>query len=686
MNKKIYSCAKGTCKDISKVNDPIFASKAMGNGVGIIPKDDIITSPIEGTVSMVFNTKHALGLVTDDGIEVMIHVGIDTVNLQGEHFEALVEEGSRVKVGDPLLKCDFEKIELNYDITTMLIVTNTDNFESVELENLDNVVSEKDSVINVKHKELEKEEKIGKIDTKVSENKKSEKKDSKNKKGGQSKVLAWLQMFGRSLMLPIATIAAVGILYGFTAALSRPQVADMLPFMSNEYISYFLMAIRGLSGKVFDLIPVLFSISIALGLAKREKEIAAMAGFIGYYVMLWSSSFMLSSGLYDFGTVGLGSPLGITNTLEIGAVGGMISGILTAYLHNKYYKIQLPVAIAFFSGKRFVAIAVIVMSFLLGQVLPFIWMPISSAINGVGMAIANLGELGIFIYGSLERLLIPTGLHHILNGIFRTTAAGGVFEGVEGVWNIFFQFFETNSINDLKEFTAFMAQGKIPYMVFGLPAAALGIYHATPIAKRVKVKPLLIAGALASITTGITEPLEFAFLFIAPLLFIIHSLLAGLSFLLMSLLEVGIGNTQGGLIDLFVYGILVPDSNWIYTVILGTVYAFIYYFLFKWYFTKKNLVLDTGSDEEIEENTDKNVSVEEKFEKIISGLGGVKNIVEINNCFTRLRVDVKDTALINENELKQTGSMGVKIISDTHVQVIYGPQVDNIASQLKEIV
>ncbi len=678
MKKSIYSCAKGTCISITEVNDATFSSEALGKGVGIIPKDNTITSPITGTVGMIFDTKHALGLCTDDGVEVMIHVGIDTVNLGGKHFECLVKEGDRVEVGQPLLICDFEKIEETHDITTMLIVTNTDDYKSVTVENAGKAVESTDVVLTAEAFETAE-------DVKQEETAKVEEKKPAKKSGGRKEaILAWFQMFGRSLMLPIATIAAVGILYGFTAALSRPQVAALLPFMENEYINYILMSIRGLSGKVFDLIPVLFAISISLGLAKREKEIAAMAGFIGYYVMLWSASFMLSSGLYDFGSVGLGSPLGILDTLEMGAVGGMIAGILTAYLHNKYYNIELPVAIAFFSGKRFVAIVVIAASFILGQVLPYIWMPISASINAVGLGIASLGEVGIFIFGALERLLIPTGLHHILNGIFRTTAAGGVYEGVEGVWNIFFAYFEQVDINQLKEFTAFMAQGKIPYMVFGLPAAALGIYHATPVSKRSKVKPLLIAGALASFTTGITEPLEFAFLFIAPVLFVIHAGLAGVSFLLMSLLEVGIGNTQGGVIDLVVYGILVPNSNWIYSVIVGVVYAAIYYFLFKWYFTKKNLVLDTGDGEEAEEGT--TVSADEKMQKILNGLGGRDNIVEINNCFTRLRVDVKDMSLINENELKQTGCMGVKIISDTHIQVIYGPKVDNIASKLKELV
>lgn len=506
----------------------------------------------------------------------------------------------------------------------------------------------------------------------------------------KQKILGFFQAFGRSLMLPIATIAAVGILYGFTAALSRPQVQELLPFLQNKIVYYVLFFIRTLSGKVFDMIPVLFAISIALGLAKREKEIAAMAGFIGYYIMHWSSAYLISSELISFGENGLGDVLGITGTLQMGAVGGMIAGLLVAYLHNKYYNIELPVAIAFFGGKRFVAIAVIVCSAILGQVMPFIWMPISKGINMLGLGIASLGELGIFLYGFLERLLIPTGLHHILNGIFRTTAAGGVYEGVEGVWNIFFQFFNTVDIDTLKPFTAFMAQGKIPYMVFGLPAAALAIYQTTPSNKKKTVKALLLAGVLASFTTGITEPLEFSFLFIAPVLFLFHSIMGGLSFLLMSLLHVGIGNTQGGVIDLVVYGMMVPGSRWYMTVLVGMVYAVIYYYVFKWYFKKHSLVIAAEDDgiNPIEDSATKTTTAlpnNDKSESIILALGGRENIVEVNNCFTRLRVDIKSQELIHEDALKASGAVGIIRSSDTHIQVIYGPKVDVIASALKDV-
>ena len=500
----------------------------------------------------------------------------------------------------------------------------------------------------------------------------------------KDKIMKYLQDFGRSLMLPIALIAAVGILFGFTAALSRPQIKEMLPFLDGGAVAYGLFLIRSMSIQIFGLIPVLFAISIALGLAKKEKEIAALAGFVCYYTLMWSTGYMVASPYITFPTSALGSALGLTGVPEMGAVGGMIAGMLTAYIHNKYYNIDLPVAIAFFGGKRFVAIAVIIVGTVLGQILPFIWLPISNGIQLVGLGIANLGLLGTFLYGFLERLLIPTGLHHIINGIFRTTAVGGELNGIVGVWNIFFEYFGKIEISEMKEYTRFLAQGKIPYMVFGLPAAAYAMYKTAPEGKKKTTEALLIAGVLASMTTGITEPLEFTFMFIAPVLFVFHSIMAGISFLLMDLLNVGIGNTQGGLIDLLVYGVLVPGSNWYYTVVVGLAYSVIYYFTFKYYFQVKNIVLDGGTEDTVEEKKP-TLTKNDKALIIVDGLGGNGNIISVDNCFTRLRLELKDVKKIDEVKLKSTGAVGVKRVSDTQLQVIYGPKANIIAGGVKEV-
>ncbi|MBE6072340.1 MAG: PTS trehalose transporter subunit IIBC [Clostridium butyricum] len=504
--------------------------------------------------------------------------------------------------------------------------------------------------------------------------------------GKQNRVMDFFSALGRSLMLPIATLAAAGLLLGLTSALLKPQIQEVLPFLQGTVIIYVITTLKTITSTVFGMIPVLFSICIAFGLAKEEKEIAAFAGFIGYYVFLLSASLIIGSGFFDFSALKMSSILGVTDTIEMGAFAGMLTGILTAILHNKYYNIEFPVAIAFYGGKRFVAIVVISAMTVLGQVIPFVWVPVSSAITGLGNMIASLGHFGVFIFGFLERLLIPTGLHHVLNGVFRTTSVGGVYEGVEGCLNIFLQFFDKVPVSELRQFTAFLGQGKMPFMMFGLPAAAYAIYKTSPKTKQQKVKALMIAGVAASVVSGITEPLEFAFMFIAPPLFLFHAVMGGISFGLLSLLNVGIGNTGGGIIDYLIYGVLVPGSNWHIVILVGIAFAIIYYFVFKWYFIKKNISIDVNEDEG-EEGT----SIEENSQgatalatKIIDGLGGFNNIVAVNNCISRLRVDVKDMSLINEPLLKSTGSMGIVKPSATHIHVIYGPKVEKVAKQVKE--
>lgn len=504
--------------------------------------------------------------------------------------------------------------------------------------------------------------------------------------GKQNKVMDFFSALGRSLMLPIATLAAAGLLLGLTSALLKPQIQEMLPFLQQTGVKYFITSLKTITATVFGMIPVLFSICIAFGLAKEEKEIAAFAGFIGYYVFLLSASLIIGSGFFDFSALKMSNILGIENTIEMGAFAGMLTGILTAVLHNKFFNVEFPVAIAFYGGKRFVAIVVIGAMSVLGQLIPFVWVPVSSAITSVGNLIASLGHVGVFIFGFLERLLIPTGLHHVLNGVFRTTSVGGVYEGVEGCLNIFLQFFDSVPIAELRQYTAFLGQGKMPFMMFGLPAAAYAIYKTSPKAKQPKVKALMIAGVAASVVSGITEPLEFAFMFIAPPLFIFHAVMGGISFGLLSLFKVGIGNTGGGIIDFLIYGVLVPGSNWYVVILLGLVFAVIYYIVFKWYFSTKNISIDVNEDEEVDEGSSEvsTSGATPLATKIIEGLGGFDNIVAVNNCISRLRVDVKDMSLINEHLLKSSGSMGIVKPSATHIHVIYGPKVEKVAKQVKE--
>ena len=502
----------------------------------------------------------------------------------------------------------------------------------------------------------------------------------------KNKVMDFFSALGRSLLMPIAALAACGIVLGLTSALMKTQVQEAVPFLSQTFVYFIISTLNKVSNVVFTLLPVLFAISIAFGLAREEKEIAAFAGFIGYYTFLVASSCLINTGFMDFSALKISNILGV-ETLDMGAVAGIIIGLVTAQVHNKYHKITFPVAISFYGGKRFVAIAVIMVSAVIGLIAPIVWSPISMAITGLGGVISASGLVGVFGYGFLERLLIPTGLHHVLNGIFRTTAIGGVYEGVEGCLNIFLQFIDKVDISELAPYTVFLGQGKMPMMMFGLPGAALAIYRTSPPEKKQKVKALMIAGVAASVVSGITEPLEFAFMFVAPQLFVFHAVMGGISFMSMAALDVIIGNTGGGLIDYLIWGVFQPGSHWYWVIVVGIPFAVVYYNVFKWYLTKKNLSIEV-SDEDDEENAASGVVMGEQqmaqAYRIIEGLGGSANIKEANNCLTRLRVDIVDASLVREDILKKTGAMGFIRPSETHIQVVYGPKVEAIAANVRE--
>lgn len=388
----------------------------------------------------------------------------------------------------------------------------------------------------------------------------------------KSKIMKFFSDLGRSLMMPVAALAACGIILGITSALLKTQVQDAVPFLTASVPLFIITTLNKVSGIVFTLLPVLFAISIAFGLAKEDKGVAAFAGFIGYYTFLVASSCMISTGIMDFSAMKISNILGV-DTVDMGALAGIMAGLVTAKLHNKYHKVQFPAAIAFYGGKRFVALVVLVSMTVIGLVMPLIWAPISVGIDGLGRIIRSSGAFGVFIFGTLERLLIPTGLHHVLNSLFRTTAIGGTYHGVEGCLNIFLQFLDQAPLSDMKPYTQFLGQGKMPYMLFGLPAAALAIYRTTPQDKKAKVKALMIAGVAACFVSGITEPLEFSFMFIAPALFVFHAIMGGISFMLMSLLGVIVGNTGGGFIDFLLWGVFQPGSHWYWVIVVGIPYG-----------------------------------------------------------------------------------------------------------------
>lgn len=519
----------------------------------------------------------------------------------------------------------------------------------------------------------------------------------------------FIQKLGKSLMGPLSIIVAAGLLLGLASTLQNPMLfGDALANVT--IVNTFVSLVNSLAGGLFGLLPVLFCMSVAMGMSKEDKEIATFVSVIGFVLFHITLRFFLSvNGItaettsIDYLTANGMSVLDATQTNAIydtvlgvftyrmGIFGGIIVGLWSAMIHNKFHETQLPTAFSFFSGKRFVPIMMVLTIPLLAGGMYFIWPLFNMMIEGFGSLLAAAGAFGTFIYGFLERLLIPTGLHHILNQLIRFTPIGGtaMIDGaqVSGALNIFNQLIMNANpdMDMMREATRFLTQGTHPFMVFGLPAACFAMYKTAKPQHKNKVKGMLLAAALTSFFTGITEPIEFAFFFISPLLWIFHAFMAGTSFLLNTLLGVCIGNAGGGLVDLMLFGILRgPETKWIINVIIGICYALIYFYVFRWAIVKFNIKTPGREDEEDEVSITNTIT--ELGSAIMVALGGKENIVEIDNCISRLRLVMKDTSIIDERALKATGSLGLIRINETNLQVVYGPKVEKAAAELKRAV
>lgn len=540
---------------------------------------------------------------------------------------------------------------------------------------------------------------------------------------GNSNFFSVLQKVGRSFMLPIALLPVAGLFLGIGASFTNPTTISSSGLeglfgtvLNGEVVDptvlfHFFTVMAGAGDIVFANLPLLFALGVAIGLANQEKATSALASVVFFIIMhKVLGSIVEAAGnkvdAADMVANGQTEVLGIFS-LEMGVFGGVIAGVITATLHNRFYKIQLPSFLAFFEGTRFVPIISALFAAITGAVLFFIWPFVQTGIENLGSLVLNSGYFGTFLYGVIERSLIPFGLHHVFYVPFWQTAVGGTqlaLDGtlVSGAQNIFFgQLGGTIALNESGmfsiEYARFMA-GKFPFMIFGLPAAAFAMYrHAFPGKKKI-VKGLLVSAAFTAMLTGITEPIEFSFLFVAPVLYIVHAFLAGLSFMFMHIFNIPIGQTfSGGFIDFTLFGILQGQgkTNWLFLIPLGIAYAVVYYFVFSILIKKLNLKTP-GREDESEETKlfskkdyqDKvnagKISADQKYLDIIAGLGGVDNIVDLDNCATRLRVEVKDSALVDKDLLKTTGALGT-LLSGSGVQVIYGPTVSNIKSNVSEV-
>ena len=529
----------------------------------------------------------------------------------------------------------------------------------------------------------------------------------------KDKIFGVLQRVGRSFMLPIALLPVAGLLLGIGSSFTNATTIETYhlgKFIYEGGVLYTILDIMSKTGSaVFDNLALLFAMGVAIGMAKKEKEVAALSGAIAYIVMNTTISALITAkgGVEAMAENSTTSVLGIT-TLQMGVFGGIIVGLGVAALHNKFYKTELPQVLSFFGGTRFVPIVSTVTYLIVGIIMFYLWPVVQLGISKLGVLVLNSGYAGTWIYGILERALIPFGLHHVFYMPFWQTELGGsmMIDGnmVAGAQNIFFAELASKSTEVFSvSATRFMA-GKFPFMIFGLPAAAFAMYKTARPEKKKVVGSLLLSAALTSMITGITEPLEFTFLFVAPLMYAVHCVLAGLSYMLMHILNVGVGMTfSGGLIDMTLFGVLQGNAktHWIWIVVVGLIYAVVYYFVFYFMITKMNLKTPGREPDDVEPKLYRRSDVNEaKAAKakgadkrasdvvsamILKGLGGKDNISDVDCCATRLRVTVNDASKVMDDMLKASGASGV-IHKGNGVQVIYGPKVSVIKSDLEDFI
>ena len=525
----------------------------------------------------------------------------------------------------------------------------------------------------------------------------------------KDKIFGVLQRVGRSFMLPIALLPVAGLLLGIGSSFTNETMLAAYGLNSVIHpgtLIYTILDVMSQTGSaVFNNLALLFAMGVAIGMARKEKEVAALSGAVAYIIMNTAIQAMINAagGVEAMPANSTTTMLGIT-TLQMGVFGGIVVGLGVAALHNKFYKIELPQVLAFFGGTRFVPIISSIVYLVVGIAMFYIWPVVQSGIAALGALVLASGYAGTFIYGLLERALIPFGLHHVFYMPFWQTAVGGtaIIDGVTvtGAQNIFFAELASKSTTVFSvSATRFMA-GKFPFMIFGLPGAALAMYQCAKPEKRKVAGGLLLSAALTSMLTGITEPLEFTFIFVALPMYAVHCVLAGLSYMFMHILNVGVGMTfSGGLIDMVLFGVMQGNAktHWIWIVVVGVVYFVIYYLVFRFMITKFDYKTPGREDtEEVKLYTRADVNARDAASGsaapagddpvsalIVEGLGGKANISDVDCCATRLRCTVKDAEQVKQDALKASGASGV-ICKGNGVQVVYGPKVAVIKAKLED--
>lgn len=526
-----------------------------------------------------------------------------------------------------------------------------------------------------------------------------------------ARAFGYLQRIGKALMVPVAILPAAGLLLGIGAGLQQETLTDIAPWLLNDTWVTISTVMKASGDIVFANLALIFAIGVAIGLA-NDAGVAALAATVGYLVFNVSISSLL--GLTPDSIAGdtrYAMVLGIPS-LQTGVFGGLAVGILAAWCYNRFFTIKLTPALGFFAGKRFVPIITAALALLLGAAFIFIWPPIQSGINSFAENVVLANPVpGAFIFGLIERSLIPFGLHHVWYPIFwyefgeYTSAAGDLVRGDQRIW--FAELSDgreqTNGLYPDFQAGTFMT-GKYPFMMFGLPAAAFAMYQSAKSHRRKVVAGLFFSAGLTSFLTGITEPIEFTFLFVAPLLFIIHAVFAGLSFMIMEILNIHIGLTfSGGLIDFFLFGILPGRQPWWILVLVGLGFAVIYYFLFLFGIR----ILDAkipGREDDIEEGIEEVAAAgvpaaeaelapggvatavaTSTGAKLVAAFGGADNIVNNDACITRLRIEVKDKSKVDKDALKAMGAAGVVEIGN-NMQAIFGPKAESLKGEMESAI
>ena len=536
----------------------------------------------------------------------------------------------------------------------------------------------------------------------------------------KDKIFGVLQRVGRSFMLPIAVLPVAGLLLGIGSSFTNETTIatyGLQGILGNGTVLHALLIIMSKAGNViFDNLPIIFAVGVAIGMAKAEKEVAALSAMISFFVMHASINavLLLAGKVLADGTIApdvlegtIANVCGI-QTLQMGVFGGILVGLGVAALHNRFYKIELPNALSFFGGSRFVPIISTVTYVGIGILMYFIWPAVQNGIFALGGLVTGTGYFGTLIFGIIKRALIPFGLHHVFYMPFWQTAVGGTMmvDGnlIQGGQNIFFAQLASSNVAHFSADATRYFSGEFIFMIFGLPGAALAMYRCAKPEKKKAAGGLLLSAALASMFTGITEPIEFSFLFVAPMLFAVQVILAGSAYMIAHILNIAVGLTfSGGLLDLVIFGVLQGNAktSWLRIIPAGIVYFLLYYFIFSFLIKKFDLKTPGREDDDEEtklytkadvnarkaeakegERQSQTAANDNRSAAIAKGMGGRKNITSVDCCATRLRCSIEDPSLVNEKLLKSTGAVGV-IVKGQGIQIIYGPQVTVIKSELE---